>query len=77
MKKTSLCFWLLAIFPVLIYGTPPQCSHNTVQHCTQKDITNAWIIVPWNHGGGHYYHNTLTKEDTDDISSPTWSEYSY
>ena len=64
MKKTSLCLWLIAILPVLIYGNQPQCSHNTVQHCTQTDINNAWIRVPWS-DGGIYYHNTLTKEDKD------------
>jgi len=31
---------------------------------TQKDINNAWIQVPWSHGG-HYYHNTITREDRD------------
>ncbi len=68
MKKTSLCFWLLAIFPVLIYATPSQCSHNAIQHCTQTDINNAWIRVPWSHGGV-YYHNSLTKEDRDTMPS--------
>ena len=28
-------------------------------------IDNAWIVVPWSHGG-YYYHNTLTREDRDD-----------
>ncbi len=64
MKRTSLCIWLMAILPVLIYGNQPQCSHNTVQHCTQKDINQAWIKVPWSHGGA-YYHNIITKEDRD------------
>ena len=31
---------------------------------TQNQIDNAWIQVPWSHGG-HYYHNTLTREDVD------------
>ena len=31
---------------------------------TQNQIDNAWIQVPWSHGG-HYYHNTLTREDQD------------
>ena len=32
---------------------------------TQDEIDNAWIVVPWSHGG-YYYHNTLTREDRDD-----------
>ena len=36
---------------------------------TQNQIDNAWIQVPWSHGG-HYYHNTLTREDVDaDVDS--------
>ena len=64
MKKTSLCIWLMAILPALIYGKQPQCTSNTVQHCTQKDINAAWIKVPGSHGGA-YYHNTITREDKD------------
>ena len=30
----------------------------------QKDINNAWIQVPWSHGG-YYYHNTIIREDRD------------
>jgi hypothetical protein len=33
---------------------------------TKKQIDNAWIKVPWTHGG-HYYHNTLTREDVDKL----------
>ena len=27
-----------------------------------SEVDNAWIRVPWSHGG-YYYHNTLTRED--------------
>ena len=30
-----------------------------------QQIDNAWIRVPWSHGG-HYYHNTLTRDDQDE-----------
>ncbi len=33
---------------------------------TQEEIKKAWIKVPWTHGG-HYYHNTLTREDVDKL----------
>jgi len=66
MKRISFCIWILSILPFLSYSAPTQCSHNSLQHCTQKDINNAWIQVPWT-TGGFYYHNTLTKEDKDYI----------
>lgn len=30
------------------------------------NVNNHWIIVPWT-SGGHYYHNTLTREDVDKL----------
>tara|TARA_B100000513_G_C11878466_1_gene178380 strand:+ start:671 stop:961 length:291 start_codon:yes stop_codon:yes gene_type:complete len=35
---------------------------------TQSEVDNSWIKVPWTHGG-HYYHNTLTREDRDAVPS--------
>ena len=35
---------------------------------TQSQIDNAWIPVPWSHGG-NYWHNTLTREDRDSVPS--------
>ena len=35
---------------------------------TQEQINNAWIKVPWTHGG-HYWHNTLTRDDQDNTPS--------
>ena len=32
---------------------------------SKEEIDNAWIRVPWSHGG-HYYHNTLTRDDQDE-----------
>ena len=43
---------LLLMFGVAIYSASPQ------------QIDDAWIMVPWTQGG-HYYHNTLTREDQD------------
>ena len=37
-------------------------STQSQQHYTQSAINNAWIKVPWTHGG-YYYHNTLTRQD--------------
>ena len=56
MKKTSLCIWLMAVLPVLIYGEQPQCSSRTTEDnystlsSKSKDINAAWIKVPWSHG---------------------------
>ena len=58
--RTSLCVWLMML-PVVIFG-------GQVDTCkkpwTPRQIDNAWIRVPWSHGG-YYYHNTLTREDRD------------
>ena len=57
MRKKNLCVYLMLILPALLGG---------VLNNTQAEIDKAWIIVPWSHGG-HYYHNTITKEDKDQL----------
>ena len=54
-RKMNLCVYLLFILPVLIFSGKPH---------TCQEIDNSWIQVPWSNGG-HYYHNTLTREDRD------------
>jgi hypothetical protein len=44
-------------------GPRPNKFRSYKEH-TEAEIANAWIKVPWTHGG-HYYHNTLTREDKD------------
>lgn len=56
MRK-SLCAFLM-LLPVLILG-------GGMNH-TQSEISKAWIKVPWSNGG-HYWHNTITKEDRDEL----------
>jgi hypothetical protein len=57
MRKKNLCVYLMLILPALLGG---------VLNNTQMEIDKAWIIVPWSKGG-HYYHNTITKEDKDQL----------
>ncbi len=57
MRKKNLCVYLMLILPALLGG---------VLNNTQAEIDKAWIIVPWSNGG-HYYHNTITKEDKDQL----------
>ncbi len=57
MRKKNLCVYLTLILPVLLGG---------ILNNTQTEIDKAWIVVPWSHGG-HYYHNTITKEDKDQL----------
>lgn len=57
MRKKNLCVYLTLILPVLLGG---------ILNNTQIEIDKAWIVVPWSHGG-HYYHNTITKEDKDQL----------
>jgi len=57
MRKRNLCVYLTLILPVLLSG---------VLNNTQSEIDKSWIIVPWSQGG-HYYHNTINKEDRDEI----------
>jgi len=60
--RTSLCVWLMML-PVLVYSG--QVTKKSCQPWTKEQIDNAWIRVPWSHGG-HYYHNTLTRADQDE-----------
>ena len=49
----------MVILPTLIMG-----GKTVKKNYTPAQIDNAWIRVPWSHGG-YYYHNTLTREDRD------------
>ena len=60
MKK-SFFVWLIML-PVLAFSG--QVHSNREKVWSNEQIDNAWIRVPWSHGG-HYYHNTLTREDQD------------
>ena len=60
--RTSLCVWLMML-PALVYSG--QVTKKSCQPWTKEQIDNAWIRVPWSHGG-HYYHNTLTRADRDE-----------
>ena len=79
MRK-SLCVWLTTILPAIMFGMMTQTTAMTPQQQTThadivrsdskynsytlQEIDNAWIRVPWSHGG-HYYHNTITRHDQD------------
>jgi len=60
MKK-SICS-LLLILPVLLVGL---INGENVTH-SNNDISKAWIKVYWSNGR-HYWHNTITKEDRDEL----------
>ena len=49
---------LLLLSPLQLITASPHGQY------TQPQIDNAWIKVPWSHGG-HYWHNTLTRDDQD------------
>lgn len=63
MRK-SVCAWLM-LLPVLVISGQVPVNRQAVPVWTQEEIDNAWIRVPWSHGG-HYYHNTLTRDDQDE-----------
>ena len=63
MRK-SICAWLM-LLPVLAMSGQVPLDRQAVPVWTQEEIDNAWIRVPWSHGG-HYYHNTLTRDDQDE-----------
>jgi len=84
-QKTSTCtkvmsfigiFFLLAPLQIITarpyryYHTKSQqpVRQNVRPRYTQNQIDNAWIKVPWTHGG-HYWHNTLTRDDQDNPPS--------
>ena len=79
LKFTAYLSVILLLFPSVFGATysknyryyntredyPTRSPHTrTRSQYTQKQIDDAWIIVPWSHGG-HYYHNTITREDKD------------
>ena len=61
--RVSLCVWLMML-PALVFSGQVSSKRNVVPKWTPEQIDNAWIRVPWSHGG-YYYHNTLTREDQD------------
>mgnify|MGYP001163508169 FL=1 len=61
--RVSLCVWLMML-PTLVFSGQVSSSRKAVPVWTPEQIDNAWIRVPWSHGG-YYYHNTLTREDQD------------
>jgi len=63
MRK-NVCAWLM-LLPVLVISGQVPVNRQAVPVWTQEEIDNAWIRVPWSHGG-HYYHNTLTRDDQDE-----------
>lgn len=68
MKKSVCIFIMLIITGLFVRQTearPPRSSapmYSRSPPFTQTEIDNAWIKVPWSHGG-YYLHNTLTRED--------------
>ena len=63
MRK-NVCAWLMML-PVFVMSGQVPTDRQAVPVWTQEEIDNAWIRVPWSHGG-HYYHNTLTRDDQDE-----------
>ena len=57
MRK-SLCLKVIGVISLVILGINAETSKKKV---TKK---SDWIKVPWSHGG-HYWHNTVTREDRD------------
>ena len=58
MRK-SFCS-ILMLLPVLLLGIVDGNNN------TRVEISKAWIKVPWSNGG-HYWHNTITREDRDEL----------
>ena len=61
--RISLCVWLMML-PSLVFSGQVPSSRKAVPVWSPEEIDNAWIRVPWSHGG-YYYHNTLTRQDQD------------
>ena len=70
-QKTSTCTKVMSFVGILFLLAPLQLitarPHKQYTY-TQQQIDNAWIKVPWTHGG-HYWHNTLTRNDQDNPPS--------
>ena len=64
--RRSLCLYLMAILPVIIFGanTQDNTRQRKVKQHTSEEIQKAWFIVPWS-DGGQYWHNRITGEDRD------------
>lgn len=58
MRK-SLCLKVMAVVGFMLVSI--NAGKSNVKKVQRK---SDWIRVPWTHGG-HYYHNTVTKEDRD------------
>lgn len=58
MRK-SFCS-ILMLLPVLLMGIVDGNNY------TQVEISKSWIKVNWSNGG-HYWHNTITREDRDEL----------
>ena len=64
-QKTSTCTKVMSFVGILFLLAPLQfITARPHKRYTQQQIDNAWIKVPWTHGG-HYWHNTLTRDDQD------------
>lgn len=57
--RRSLCSFLMLI-PVLLMGI------SDGKNYTQLELSKAWIKVHWSNGR-HYWHNTITREDRDEL----------
>ena len=57
MRK-SLCLKVIGVISFVILGINAETSKKKIKK------KSDWIMVPWSHGG-HYWHNTVTREDRD------------
>ena len=66
-NRISFCSKVMSFMAIIFLLTPIALtnSYPTQTQYTQPEIDKAWITVPWSHGG-HYYHNTLTRDDQDE-----------
>ena len=49
------------LLPVILVGLV-----NGENDTRSEEISKAWIKVHWSNGG-HYWHNTITREDRDEL----------
>tara|TARA_Y100000389_G_C17049061_1_gene311844 strand:- start:7 stop:204 length:198 start_codon:yes stop_codon:yes gene_type:complete len=57
MRK-SLCLKVVCVISLVILGINAETPKKKVKR------KGDWIRVPWSNGG-HYWHNTVTREDRD------------